>query len=313
MKNLPRGGIESAKKYPRISLITQCYNREDVVAETIESVLSQNYPNLEYIVIDDGSTDKSWEIIQKYRDKLAYVERLPGKRDTPVPAINYGFSKATGEVLGWISSKNILMPKSLFTIAQVFSDLPEVEWVTSIGTILDGDGKIISVIPVRKDLYEHMVGTQSNIQAEGTFWRRSLWEKTGGKFNEQAVSFDVDLWCTKFFLTAKLYHLNTLIGAYRKSPTAFSTRNRKTSLDHINDVRKALRQRASSKEIIYAEIFRIVRYLGPILRNIPDRVYAHIPVLNTFCHKAIKFHKMEDGRGVLMIYPRNPFRTIFPW
>lgn len=313
MKNLPVIDSALAKKYPKISLITQCYNREDVVAETIESVLSQNYPNLEYIVIDDGSTDKSWEVIQKYRDKLAYVERLEGKRDTPVPAINYGFSKATGEVLGWISSKNILMPKSLFTIAQVFSDLPEVEWVTGIGTIIDSEGKIISVIPVRKDLYEHMIGTQSNIQAESTFWRQSLWKKSGEKFNEDAVSFDVDLWSTKFFITAKLYHLNTLIGAYRKSPTAFSTRNRAMFLRHISDAQTELRQRASKKEIAYAEIFRIVRHLKPLLRNIPDNIYAHIPILNNFCHQAIKFYKMENGRGVLKIYSRNPFRTIFPW
>lgn len=313
MINLPPEGSELAKKYPRISLITQCYNREDVVAETIESVLSQNYPNLEYIVIDDGSTDKSWEIIQKYRDKLAYIERIESGRDSPTPTINYAFSKATGDILGWISSKNTLLPKSLFTIGQVFSDLPEVEWVTGIGSILDGDGKIISVIPVRKDLYEHMVGTQSNIQAESTFWRRSLWEKTGGKFNENVVSFDVDLWCRKFFLTTKLYHLNTLIGAYRKSPTAISTTKRAISLQQIDDAQVVLRQRASRKEIMYAEIFRIVRYLRPILRNIPDRVYAHIPILNTFCHQAIKFHKMEGGRGVLKIYTRNPFRTIFPW
>lgn len=303
----------SSEKYPKISIVTQCYNREDVVAETIESVLSQNYPNLEYIVIDDGSTDNSWEIIQKYRDKLAYVERLEGGRDTPVPAINYGFTKATGEILGWISSKNILMPKSLFTIAQVFSDLPDVEWVTGIGTILDSEGKIISVIPVRKDLYEHLVGTQSNIQAESTYWRRSLWEKAGSKFNESAVSFDVNLWCTKFFLTAKLYHLNTLIGAYCKSPTAFSTRNRTTSLNHINNTRLELRHRASKKELVYAEIFRIIRYLKPILRNIPDSLYAHIPVLNEFCHNAIKFSGTKDGRGVLTVYKRNPFRTIFPW
>lgn len=313
MTNLPPTMLEPAKKYPKISIVTQCFNREQYVAETIESVLSQNYPNLEYIVIDDGSTDRSWEIIQQYKNKLAYAERLSSNRDTPVPAINYGFSKATGDVFGWLSSKNILMPKSLFTLAQVFTDLPEVEWVTGIGAIIDGEGKIINVIPVRKDFYEHMVGTQSNIQQESTFWRRSLWEKTGGKLNEELVAFDIDLWSTKFFLNAKLYHLNTLIGAYRKSPISFSTLRRATFIMHIENARKELRHRASKKELLFAELFRIIRYLKPVLRNIPDNAYARIPVLKNFCHQAIKFHKMENGQGMLKTYMRNPFRTIFPW
>jgi glycosyltransferase involved in cell wall biosynthesis len=299
--------------YPKITIVTQCYNREEYIAETIESVLSQNYINLEYIIIDDGSTDKSWEIIQRYKNKLAYIEHLDTKRDTPVPAINYGFSKATGEIMTWLNSKNILLPKSLFTIAQVFTDLPEVDWVTGVGTIIDGDGKIISVIPVRKDFYEHMVGTQSNIQQESTFWRRTLWEKTGEKLNEETVAFDIDLWSTKFFLAAPLYHLNTLIGAYRKSPTAFSSVKRATFLSHIEDARKSLRSRASTKQRLLAGLFRVIRYLKPILRNIPDRAYAYIPILNNFQHRAIKFATMENGRGVLKIYSRNPFRTIFPW
>ncbi len=303
----------TSNKYPKISIVTQCHNREDVIAETIESVLSQNYPNLEYIVIDDGSTDKSWEIIQRYRDKLAYIEHLSSTRDTPVPAINYGFTKATGEILGWLNSKNILLHKSLFTVAQVFSELPQVEWMTGMGCIIDGDGKITGVIPVRKDFYEHMVGTQSNIQQESTFWRKSLWDKTEGKLNESSVAFDIELWSTKFFPNAKLYHLNTVIGAYRKSPTSFSTIKRATFLSHIVDARRKLRKQATKKELILAEIFRVIRYLKPILRNIPDSVYAYIPILNNFSHRAIRFYKMENSKGVLQVYTRNPFRTIFPW
>lgn len=299
--------------YPKISIVTQCYNREENIAETIESVLSQNYPNLEYIVIDDGSTDQSWEIIQHYKDKLAYIEHLDTKRDTPVPAINYGFSKATGEIMTWLNSKNILLHKSLFTVAQVFTEFPEVEWVTGIGTIIDGDGKITGVIPVRKDFYEHMIGTQSNIQQESTFWRRTLWEKTGGKLNEEAVAFDIDLWSSKFFLTTPLYHLNTLIGAYRKSPVAFSSVKRTIFLQHIEEARKKLRSRADRKQLLLAELFRFIRYLKPLLRNIPDGIFAKIPILKNFSHRSIKFYKMENGRGVLQTYSRNPFRTIFPW
>ena len=301
------------KSYPKITIVTQCYNREDTIAETIESVISQGYPNLEYIVIDDGSTDKSWEVIQQYKDKLAHIERIEGKRDTPVPTINYGFSKTTGEIMTWLNAKNILLPKSLFTIAQVFNDFPEVEWVTGMGTIIDGDGKITGVIPVRKDFYEHMVGTQSNIQQESTFWRTSLWKRTCASLNEAVVAFDIELWCTKFFPHATLYHLNTLLGAYRKNPQSFSTVRRATFLAHIADARAKLWKASSLKKRIYATLFRVVRYGKPLLRNIPDRVYAHAPLLKEYAHHAIRFSSMKDGYGVLEIYKRNPFRTIFPW
>jgi glycosyltransferase involved in cell wall biosynthesis len=300
--------------YPKISIVTQCFNREDRIAETIESVLSQDYPNLEYIVIDDGSTDRSFEIIQHYKDQLSYIEQLPGKRSGPVEAINYGFNKSTGEILGWLNSKNILLPKSLFTIGRVFSAFSDIEWLTSIGLTLDGSGCITNVIPVRKDRYEHLVGTSSNIQQESTFWRRSLWEKAGSAIPaEFPHAFDIGLWSTQFFPHAKLHHLNTLLGAYRKSPKAYSSVNRTTFLHEIDEARAVMRTKVPARTRAYAELFRVVRYLKPILRNIPDNVYAHIPLLNEFCHEAVKYDKMEGELATLTRYKRNPFRTIFPW
>lgn len=300
--------------YPKISIVTQCYNREDRIAETIESVLFQNYPNLEYIVIDDGSTDKSFEIIQRYKDRLAHIEQLPGQRSSPVEAINYGFSKATGDILGWLNSKNILLPKSLFTIGRAFQAFPNVEWLTGIGLTLDGSGCITNVIPVRKDLYEHLVGTNSNIQQESTFWRTSLWKKSGGRIPlEFPHAFDIGLWSTQFFLNAKLYHLNTLIGAYRKSPKAFSSVHREIFLKEITDARAVLKTHVSSRIRAYAKLYRVIRYFKPLLRNIPDSVYCKIPFLKEFSHEAIKYDKMEGELATLTRYKRNPFRTIFPW
>lgn len=301
--------------YPKISIVTQCYNREHYIAETIESVLSQGYPNLEYIVIDDGSTDNSWKIIERYRDRLAYCERLlPNTRTSPIHAINYGFSKATGDVLGWLNSKNILLPKSLFTIGKVFSSFPDIEWITGIGLLLDGSGCITNVIPVRKDIYEHLVGTRSNIQQESTFWRKTLWERTGGKLSEEYPhAFDIGLWSTRFFPNARLVHLNTILGAYRKSPQAFSSINRKTFLNEIELARQELAKRVPRKVRVYALVYAIVRNLKPILRNIPDRIYAHIPLLREFCHDAITFGPLDGEMATLKRYKRNPFRTVFPW
>lgn len=302
------------KTYPKITIVTQCFNRATTIAQTIESVLSQNYPNLEYIVIDDGSTDGSYEIIERYRDRLALAEKLEGKRDTPVPAINYGFSKSTGEIMGWLHSKNILLPGSLFAIAKAFSTLPHVEWLTGIGTLIDGEGKITSIIPVRKDYYDHLIGSRTNMQQESTFWRRSLWERTGAILDEHSTAFDIALWSTKFFQAADLYHLNTLLGAYRKSGKSFSSVRREAFLSDIEKERTEMIRLASHKERAYAMLYKFLRYTKPFLRNIPDGVYAKLPILREFSHKAIRFGSLdENDHATLTEYVRNPFRTIFPW
>ncbi len=301
------------KHYPKITIVATCYNREQFIAETIESVLSQNYPNLEFIVIDDNSTDRSWEIIQSYKDRLAYIEKLPGNRTSPIYAINYALSKSTGEYMTTLNDKNVLIGKSLFTAAEVFSALPELEWITGIGLLVNSTGIVTSVMPIRKDFYDHLRYVPWNIQHESTFWSRSLWERTGSKFDEEYPwAFDAGLWC-KFFATAKLYHLNTIIGAYRKTSLSHSFQNMEEYNRYARKARELLRSKQSKVTLALAEVYRVLWYLKPILRNIPDKAYARIPLLNVFCNNAIRFteHGGYDPKPVL--YKRNPFRTIYPW
>lgn len=296
-------------RYPKISIVTQCYNRERFIAGTIESILGQKYPNLEYIVIDDNSTDKSWEIIQRYKKDLAVCERLPGHRSDPAIATNYGFSKATGEVMTWINSKHIVLPGGLLTIGKVFADFPDVEWVSGIGTIINEEGMIVNIIPVRKDYYEHLRGAWENISQESTFWRRSLWERTGTQMEEHRAAPDTIIWSTKFFPAAKLYHLNSTISCYRKTRDSYSGNRREQFYREIAEARKKMKTLIPKKKLYYSYLFRTIYPLKLLLRNIPDRIYARIPLLKEFCHTAIRF---KDAH-TLQVYQRNPFRTIFPW
>ncbi|MEI6346129.1 MAG: glycosyltransferase [bacterium] len=308
----------SSQFYPRISIVTVCFNRAQYIAETIESVLSQGYPNLEYIVIDDNSTDGSWEVIQKYKDKLAYIEQIPGKRDTPVESLNYGLSKTTGEIMATINDKNIYMPKSLFAVAGVFSAFPQVEWLTGVGLIIDKGGIITNIIPIRKGFYEHLINLPWNIQHESTFWRRSLWKRTGSQYDPKySWVFDMGLW-RKFFFEAPLYHLNTVVGAYRKLPSARTTLNKEEFYHYCALARQDMRTQAKKTDLAYAELYRALRYFKPILRNIPDAVYARIPFLKKMSHDSIAFQNVtidDFGPGHLRFrrYKRNPFRTMFPW
>ncbi len=301
-------------QYPKITIVTQCFNRAQYIAETIESVLNQGYPNLEYIVIDDNSTDGSWEIIQKYKDRLTFCGQLPGDRKTPVPAINYGFSKSTGEIMTWLNAKNVLMPKSLFTIAEVFNTFQDVEWVAGIGLTIDGDGKVIHVVPYRKDYWGYLGNESGNIQQESAFFRRSLWERSGGSFDEAYPNaFDVGLWCGRFFPhNGKLVFLNTIVGAYRKSSAAMSTARRAEFMQYAKAARSVMRASAPKNHLLLAFIYRVLGKLHPLLRNIPDPLWSKLPFLKIFSQDAIKFSTLKDDRGTLIRYKRNPFRTIFP-
>lgn len=114
-------------KLPKISIITPSYNQGQYIEETINSVLSQNYPNLEYIIIDGGSTDNSVEIIKKYEKQLKYWVSEPDKGQAH--AINKGFQKATGEIINWLNSDDLLEHGALFTIAKSFSENPDIAFI----------------------------------------------------------------------------------------------------------------------------------------------------------------------------------------
>jgi glycosyltransferase involved in cell wall biosynthesis len=204
--------------HPKISIVTPSYNHGKYLEETILSVLDQDYPNLEYLVIDGGSTDGSLEIIRKYEKFLTYWASEPdnGMYD----ALQKGFSRSSGELMGWINSDDKLHVKSLFTLAEVFSRFKHVNWVQGIPNVIDEKGRIVFVSPhaeINKSFFYQKKHERSRryIQQESTFWRRSLWEKAGGCLSEQyRYAGDFELWM-RFFQHDKLWNLNVFIGSFR--------------------------------------------------------------------------------------------------
>ena len=216
-------------KYPTISLVTPSFNQGKFLESTLRSVLEQEYPNLEYIVIDGGSTDKSLQIIQKYKKKLTYFE---SKKDHGQShAINKGFAKTSGEIMAWINSDDVLRPGSLNLIASIFAQFPEIEWLTSLPSTINEAGHLIYLSQpplyirsfIRKGWYTRKF--MGFIMQEGTFWRRSLWDKSGGKLDEVPYSMDMKLW-QKFAEHAQLYCVEACLASYRLNP------NRKNNDEH---------------------------------------------------------------------------------
>lgn len=127
--------------YPKISIVTPVFNQVMYLEETILSILNQNYPNLEYIIIDGGSTDGTVDIIKKYEQRLAYWVSEPDRG--MYDAIQKGFDKSTGEIMGWLNADDLLYPRSLFAVALTFLQHPEANWITSHHTMIDEKGTVI--------------------------------------------------------------------------------------------------------------------------------------------------------------------------
>lgn len=184
---------------PRISVITASYNQGRFIEQTIRSVIEQDYPNLEYIVIDGGSTDETLNILERYESHFAYWVSEPDRGQSD--AINKGFRQATGDILCWINSDDVLLPRSLHIVGEIFASYPAVDWIIGQHAGIGLEGWLALVLPprgylrsfIRRGWYQdRMLGF---IAQESCFWRRELWQKVGSSLDESLhYAMDFDLW-----------------------------------------------------------------------------------------------------------------------
>jgi glycosyltransferase involved in cell wall biosynthesis len=206
-------------KIPKISIITPSFNQGEFLEECIDSVLSQNYPNIEYIIMDGGSTDNSVEIIKKYEKYLTHWRS--GRDAGQYAAIDEGFKKTTGEIMAWLNSDDKYHHHAFFKAAYIFTTYPHVEWLTGRPTWWDASGDVSSIqmgeMPeYSREKYLRKDFIDPSIQQESTFWKRSLWERAGGGIRaDLEYAGDLDLWI-RFFRIAPLYRLDAFLGGYRK-------------------------------------------------------------------------------------------------
>lgn len=198
---------------PKISIITPSCNQGQFLEQSILSVLKQEYPNLEYIIIDGSSTDASVEIIKKYGNDLAYWVSEPDKGQTE--AINKGFAIASGEIISWLNSDDFLLPNALYSVAKKFQANPKIDFVYGDTQQVSQDGKIIytnKIIPFDKNvlIYGRILATQPSV-----FFRKSVFGKIGLLNQDFEFCMDLDFWIRAFQKGLKFSHTYQTISANR--------------------------------------------------------------------------------------------------
>lgn len=210
---------------PRISVVTPSFNQADFLEETILSVLGQDYPNVEYLVIDGGSTDGSVEVIRRYEDRLAYW--VSEKDRGQAHAINKGWKRATGEILCWINSDDWYYPGAFSAAAREFMRSPEVRWVC--GVVCNGfsAAQIIHRHRPRPTNLAACIGRHDyGFHQPGMFWHREMVERCGPLDESDQYCFDHHFWIHA--LAAGYRHVNITadIAFFRKHPDSKTSSQR---------------------------------------------------------------------------------------
>jgi glycosyltransferase involved in cell wall biosynthesis len=188
----PSGLRISPSSEPLVGIVTPSFNQARYLRETIESVLAQSYPRIDYLVVDGGSTDGSVDVLRAYGDRVRWIsEPDRGQAD----AIAKGFARTPGEILAWINSDDLLLPDSVAIAVEAFGNHPGAGLVYGQGELIDGDGNSLGPFPwIEPHDPWRLVYYSDYVLQPSTFFRRSAYEAAGGLDTSLHYAMDWDLW-----------------------------------------------------------------------------------------------------------------------
>ena len=198
--------------FPRITVVTPSFNQAAYLERTIRSVLDQGYPNLEYIIVDGGSTDGSVDIIRRYADRLAWWVSEPDRGQTD--ALNKGLQRATGEWVAWQNSDDIYYPGTFHDLAVAAAKHPQAGLIIGDMMLIDEHDCPLRDIRYVKPSYKALLAEGMLLANQATFWRRSLQEKVGLLDEAYHCSFDYE-WFLRLAQRAEGIHVDRIWGALR--------------------------------------------------------------------------------------------------
>jgi glycosyltransferase involved in cell wall biosynthesis len=206
-------------KTPLVSIVTPSFNQGDFLEETICSVLNQDYPRIEYIIVDGNSTDRSLDIIKKYSNHLSWWVSEPDRGQTD--AINKGFAQINGEIIAWLNSDDTYLPHTVSEAVDFLQKNHEIGMVYGDANLVDKEGKVIGQFPSRQTDYRRLRRGYVHIPQQATFFRASLWKQVGPLDPTFYFAMDYDLWI-RLARISKLQYYPRLWANFRLHETGKS-------------------------------------------------------------------------------------------
>lgn len=214
-----KGAMTTSNDLPWVSLVTPSFNQAAFLEETIQSVLRQDYPNIEYLVVDGGSTDGSVDILRRYADRLAWWVSEPDNGQTH--AIIKGFARARGKYLGWLCSDDVLEPSMVSISVDYHRRHPEVACTHGDRIRIDAKGNIYSLLRY-PEFRPWFLRYGMTLPQETTLFTREAYDAVGGLDESLHMAMDFDLWC-KFSARYAIRHIPAVLGRFRAHATNKST------------------------------------------------------------------------------------------
>jgi glycosyltransferase involved in cell wall biosynthesis len=277
--------VAGVRVQPRISVVTPSYNQAEFIEATLRSIVSQDYPGLEYVVIDGGSTDGSQDIIERFEASLAYWVSEPDEGHAH--ALNKGFAHTTGDIMCWLNSSDMYYPWTFATVAEIFAQLPRVQWITGVGSMFDKTDRprAIGSAP-GVNVYDILAGDYRCIQQESVFWRRSLWEEAGGRLDQTLrCAADLDLWL-RFLRVAPLYGVGTVLGGFRVHDDRLGEAGDGQYEREARELQARFVAGSDRRSILRS---RLVRLIGPGKRKIITERLGEAGILPWYSHSRVVF------------------------
>jgi len=246
--------------YPRISVVVPSFNQGRFLGKTLTSIIEQNYPNLELIVVDGGSSDESLEVIQNHAGHIEWW--ISESDDGQANAINKGMAHATGEILAWLNSDDCLMPGALIRVAKRFMAFSDTDVVYGHRVLINEAGQDVGkwILPGHRKFILTYVDF---IPQETMFWRKKLWQKVGCNLDE-SFRFAMDWELIRRFIQAdaKFELIPAFLGQFRMHD--MQKTNAKIESDGFREmeiIRRQCRQNFSSHPALQ-DLYYLTQRIG---------------------------------------------------
>jgi glycosyltransferase involved in cell wall biosynthesis len=237
----------------KISIVTLSLNQRAYLKKAIDSVLSQEYEDLEYIVIDPGSTDGSRELVQSFGDRITHIIFEPDRG--AADGLNKGFARATGEILGFLNADDLLFPGSLGRVSEFFEAHPEFDVAMGDGYTIDGEGKRIRHYRARDFTTKRFFYGGARWLQQSTFFRAAAYRRSA-RFNvENHTCWDAELFLNMASRGAKIGYIHSDLGGFRIHSASISGSGRLNE-QYQRDSRRIFRQLLGHEWRVWDAILR---------------------------------------------------------